>query len=313
MMISLFSKTTTHQKLRNFSYIHEDMYSRIRRNILHGNTSLLRKQGAVFIAKKNMKGEKMKRKEITINGKTLKRIEKELSAEFPEESIRYKPNGTPYLPIESYEERLHSVIGITNYNLHLVDAPIFVEKGTETTFIQTIKIEVISDDNKVVLVKTATGGAEPLEYSDSGKSISLKSDVEIAYTDAFKNVCKKLGIGNELRALRKQINKKESRVEKKSSEAGTERVVLDYSVTILEPMVKEKKLCKALVKTGSIQKIDLIIFETEYHKIGLNTSDFVSKCVPGTTLNIRGYENIFIGEKQLVFVEPLQKRGPGGS
>ena len=52
----------------------------------------------------------------TVNGKSLDQVLSELKAPFPEEELKKNEKNETYIPVESLESRLNSVIGVLNYD-----------------------------------------------------------------------------------------------------------------------------------------------------------------------------------------------------
>lgn len=55
----------------------------------------------------------------TVNGKSLDQVLSELKAPFPEEELKKNEKNETYIPVESLESRLNSVIGVLNYDTWL--------------------------------------------------------------------------------------------------------------------------------------------------------------------------------------------------
>lgn len=55
----------------------------------------------------------------TVNGKSLDQVLSELKAPFPEEELKKNEKNETYIPVESLESRLNSVIGVLNYDIRM--------------------------------------------------------------------------------------------------------------------------------------------------------------------------------------------------
>jgi hypothetical protein len=123
----------------------------------------------------------------TVNGKSLDQVLSELKAPFPEEELKKNEKNETYIPVESLESRLNSVIGVLN--------TLVTYEGIQEVlgrFVVVAKtILIIYDDERNALIrKSALGGSNIIVVKDTGKPSSLKTDIAAAQSESFKNVCK---------------------------------------------------------------------------------------------------------------------------
>lgn len=161
----------------------------------------------------------------TINGKPISQILNELAADLPENSICYRTfDKMPYIPIEVFTERLNSVVGIDHYNEKYKE--LTITHANESYCVNVIGSITLLDDNYEPLFTKEIGGGSNINFSNideldengnvlldkydkpkkikSSSTNSVPNDTTSACQDAYKKICKKLGIGvNQLDALEK--------------------------------------------------------------------------------------------------------------
>lgn len=144
----------------------------------------------------------------TINGKTITEVITELGKDFPDTAIKVREyDNVVYIPERELRNRLDAVIGIEHYNEEYTE-PVYTQvKGTYG--ISTVgRLEILDDDFKPVMVKTCVGASSITfpkisKTDEQGKDIkveaettnSFANDSMAACQDAFKRICKKLGMG----------------------------------------------------------------------------------------------------------------------
>ena len=200
----------------------------------------------------------------TVNGKSLDQVLSELKAPFPEEELKKNEKNETYIPVESLEERLNSVVGVLNY------------------------------DNLV----TYEGIQEVL-----GRFVAVAKTVLIIYaaqSESFKNACKLLQIGiSQIRSgkqRRGQNGNKQRKEEKNlykirfasSLSAGNKC----YKADCVDIATEEKFLF--VIFSGQYSKIEKYI---EFSK-------FVRTYREGKELAFYGHRDEFHGQRRIVFEEP---------
>lgn len=136
----------------------------------------------------------------TVNGKSLDQVLSELKAPFPEEELKKNEKNETYIPVESLESRLNSVIGVLNYDTLVTYEGIQEVLGRFVVVAKTILI-IYDDERNALIRKSALGGSNIIVVKDTGKPSSLKTDIAAAQSESFKNVCKLLQIGiSQIRA-----------------------------------------------------------------------------------------------------------------
>lgn len=136
----------------------------------------------------------------TIKGMPFSAIIEKLQENFPSNIIKYRDyDGTPYISVDKLRERLDMVIGKEHYNEIYSDINVTTVKET---FAVTCKcrIEFLDDDFNICLIKESTGGSTiQFPKNENGEAglftTSIPNDYDVACQDAFKRICKKLGIG----------------------------------------------------------------------------------------------------------------------
>lgn len=108
----------------------------------------------------------------------------------------------PYAPKACYMERLEHVIGELNYRIEYDDfssAKLLDKAGTsnekeENVFVVRCRLTLFDDDRNPVIVKVGYGSS--LVYKSS-----LTANLQNAEAAAFKNCCKQLRIGGDIRKI----------------------------------------------------------------------------------------------------------------
>ena len=123
----------------------------------------------------------------TVNGKSLDQVLSELKAPFPEEELKKNEKNETYIPVESLESRLNSVIGVLNYDTLVTYEGIQEVLGRFVVVAKTILI-IYDDERNALIRKSALGGSNIIVVKDTGKPSSLKTDIAAAQSESFKNV-----------------------------------------------------------------------------------------------------------------------------
>lgn len=267
------------------------------------------------------------RKDVKINGKSLDIIERELKEEFPKELFK-EQQGTTYLQIEVYEERLNKVIGVLNYDLITEGGNIqqvagrvpYKKENGEISVIEqpsalqpppahyvataTSTISIYDDDGNIFLRKGSLGAA-PVNYvNETGAPVNLKSVIAMAESEAIKNCCKKLQMGIDQIRQYNDFQKNKKRGKNKPSSISQEEDVQLFHIELKAKLNGGKGLYNTDVldlQTG--EKLKFVIFKREFPEIEkyMPFSKFVSACKAGTKFKLYGYLNEFRGERQLIF------------
>ena len=151
--------------------------------------------------------------EITINGKSIREIEEELRQPFPDSVLVNGPSGNKAIPISAYESRMDSVIGTFNYDFITSQAKLEQIKD-KYMFHVTSSIVIYDDNRNPILTKSAAGGCNVIILTGKDESErqakSMKSDLDTAVSESYKNCCQKLGIGiQQIRDLQKGKKKEQ--------------------------------------------------------------------------------------------------------
>lgn len=249
----------------------------------------------------------MERGKATVNGKTLAQIEEELRKDFPKEEEKYSPEGALYFEIDSYEKRLNEVVGILNYNIDSTEVNIDEVAGNYVISLK-MTIEIFGDDNSVIVRKSACGGSNVIIVNATGKPQNLKSNIDSATSEAYKNVCKKLGIGvGQMRTAKKEKKGKEQGIrEEKTTENGENL----YCVRFLGPLNSGNRMYNADVMcTETGEKLRFVLFESEYKAIEqiAPLPQFVRWCKADAEFTFYGERKQFRNVQQIVFKRPAVK------
>lgn len=153
----------------------------------------------------------------TINGKPLKQVMAELSAEFPATEVSSTNYDYSYIDIERMRNRMDEVVGVENYDF-VINASHFVPVGDKIESCCVATITIRDDNGCAVCSKSGIGGTNVKESTENGTVIKASLDAKSAVSDAFKSCCRQLGIGDrQLRSDRKEKNKSKN---KKSGSAS---------------------------------------------------------------------------------------------
>lgn len=139
----------------------------------------------------------------TINGKSFKDIEVNLSAAFSPNDFKVNRYGYHYLPVEAYQQRMDEVVGILNYDF-ITSEPRTCLVGTKPHISLSGTITIRDDSGNSVTSKSACGGGPVIMVNATEEAASYKNDLESASADVFKRCCKKIGIAEaQLKQLRR--------------------------------------------------------------------------------------------------------------
>lgn len=222
----------------------------------------------------------------TINGKKITEVIAELGKDFPDGAIKVREyDNIPYIPERELRNRLDEVLGIEHYNEEYTE-PVYTQvKGTYG--ISTVgRLEILDDEFKPIMVKTCVGASSITfpkisKTDEQGKEVKVESnttnsfanDSMAACQDAFKRICKKLGMG-----VRQLEEAKKGKV---------------YELVVAYDRSYGNK--GTYVDCGSIT---LAIFS---NKVESAKKIFPNGFKKGDRLFVRGRENEYNGKQQLVF------------
>ena len=226
----------------------------------------------------------------TVNGKSLDQVLSELKAPFPEEELKKNEKNETYIPVESLESRLNSVIGVLNYDTLVTYEGIQEVLGRFVVVAKTILI-IYDDERNALIRKSALGGSNIIVVKDTAQS------------ESFKNVCKLLQIGiSQIRSgkqRRGQNGTKQRREEKNL-----------YKIRFTSSLSAGNKCYKAdCVDIATEEKFLFVIFSGQYSKIEkyVEFSKFVRTYREGKELAFYGRKDEFHGQRRIVFEEPSVK------
>lgn len=244
-------------------------------------------------------------KQSTVNGKSLRQVEEELAAPFPESAFKQSDVSGDYLPVKEFEDRLDSVVGRLNYDR--VTEPFGgIEEVCGSYVIRAITtITVYDDDREKVVTKTAQGGYSVIIVKETGKPKELKSDVASAGAESFKNCAKLLGIGVDQIREKAADRKKGRKASAKSGRGEQPPEAVLQIVRFKENLTGGNGYYKALaenLETG--EELYFMLFSKQIAEVErrYDFMDFVRRVVPGTELSFLGYVNTFQEKRQVVFV-----------
>ena len=130
----------------------------------------------------------------TVNGKSLDQVLSELKAPFPEEELKKNEKNETYIPVESLESRLNSVIGVLNYDTLVTYEGIQEVLGRFVVVAKTILI-IYDDERNALIRKSALGGSNIIVVKDTGKPISQLHNRKVSkmYVSCFRLVSARSG------------------------------------------------------------------------------------------------------------------------
>lgn len=191
----------------------------------------------------------MGRENVTVNGKSLSEVFQALTA--PIEGTQTRKDGTVFIDIQAFEKRINSVVGIMNYNLEFDSAQLVEVEGVHTMIVRAV-FELISDDGDVVLKRAANGGSDVVIVNVTGKPDSVKSAVDSAQSEAFKNICKRMNIG--VGQLRAEGYRKEK-------SAGSASDVSEICITFQSSINTKKGRYVAEAVDSNGEKVEFVLFK----------------------------------------------------
>lgn len=286
---------------------------------------------------KQKKELEVKRNEILINGKSLEQIEFELSRPFPKEKMEYVSSGDGYFSVETYEERMIEVLGGRRwFNTDCQPVQIYQVNSCYVVSV-SVTVEILSDDNEVVWKKSANGGSNVIIIQKTGNPRSLKSEISIAMSEAYKGVYKQFGMGiDQLRAMKtpntgtscpssRQPNQPPGGKRPGTVNPGNYEVRSGRHPDSWEKGNQEEKIIavKFLSRFNSIrggysadvvccstgQPRKLVIFKEAFPTIEVycTMAKFVATYAKNTKITFYGYENVYRGTMQYIFKRPSVK------
>lgn len=242
--------------------------------------------------------------DVTVNGKSLKQIQEELEAPFAESEMVDSQDGGKAIPIGAYEDRLNRVLGVLNYDFVTSEGQL-VTIGDRYMLHVSARITIYDDERRPVVTKSACGGCNVIIVKNTNQAKSLKSDLDSAVSEAYKNCCQKLNVGvKQLRAGNKKNNQTQRQGSGGANTAGKgdgKRV----AIRLMQSLQSGNKnyYAKAAME-GTGEKVVFKLFERELpefeRKIAIR--DFIEIYGNGTSMNFIGKETSFNGENQVIFV-----------
>lgn len=239
----------------------------------------------------------------TVNGKTMEQILEELQAPFPEQELKKNEKDEVYIPVESLECRLNSVIGLLNYDILVTYEGMQEVLEKYVAVVKTVLV-IYDDEGNVVIRKSAIGGSNIIILRDNGKPANLKSDIAAAQSESFKNVCKLLQIGIS------QIRSGKQRKGQTGNKHKNEEKTL-FKIRFMSSLSAANKCYRAdCVEVETGEKFLFVIFNGQYHKIEeyMEFSEFVRRYREGKELTFYGRKDEFHGQRRIIFVEPSVKK-----
>lgn len=231
----------------------------------------------------------------TINGKSLPQVFQELSVPAPElqKSLMgmYK-----YYPIEAYEARMQSVVGLTHYRVEYSPVSSISLDGQE--MLSCICTLSLYDDAGTCLYRTQGAGTLELEKAkESGRYIGLNNAGYKCQLSAFKSACKSIQIfgihSEEDEIAQTDSGKKAEKKEKKPDAKETFFTAGAFSV-VREDTRTGKPVYKvpAQRKVGSVMEqtvSEILFYPNQYKDCAGDINVLQSLCADGKMhrLNIR--------------------------
>lgn len=134
------------------------------------------------------------------------RILSELCEPFPDTAVKRTEDKKAYIPAEYFRDRLNKVVGLYNYKDEYEDLDILNVKDSCVIKVKCT-LYLLDDDGKPFLQKSAYGGATVIfpnivdssdpEHKRKNKattSNTVPNTIASAEQDAFKRVCKRIGM-----------------------------------------------------------------------------------------------------------------------
>lgn len=129
-----------------------------------------------------------------VGEKDIRTIISELCEPFGSDSVKVSDkNGKPYIPAEFYRERVDLVL-LGNYSDDYTELEVIQINNSYTVKVKCT-LNIFDDSGKVLLTKSCYGGADVIFPKESDKPKDLANTIASAEQDAFKRVCKRLGMG----------------------------------------------------------------------------------------------------------------------
>lgn len=244
---------------------------------------------------------------ITINGKSIKEIEEELRQPFPDSVLVNGPSGNKAIPISAYESRMDSVIGTFNYDFITSQAKLEQIKD-KYMFHVTSSIVIYDDNRNPILTKSAAGGCNVIILTGKDESErqakSMKSDLDTAVSESYKNCCQKLGIGiQQIRDLQKGKNKDQDNRNPKGStfqKNENEQISVRF---LSKPISNPKYISATVVDIDTGEKYTFMVLNKQTDAfVEKSTLDAVCDGLyAGKEVQFFGKRTEFRGEPQILF------------
>lgn len=277
----------------------------------------------------------MERNKITVNGKSLTQLEVEFAAFLPVNMIKYTDDGYAYFPVEAYESHFIQVVGGRRWYNITTTPPVVSRVNNRFLISLTVRIEILSDTNEVVWTCEAAGGTNIIIINKTGEAKDLKSGIKSATSEALKNVYQMFGIGIEqLRNIKSRhpgnpapsaapnpnyakgnagtVEKAKPGSQTTEGSSAPESTDQTYHIMFLSRLNSISSGYAAdiqMVDTGEKRRLIIFHRNTAGIKKYCPMATFVEKYNRGAKMHMIGYENIYNGQKQIIFKQPVPK-GP---
>ncbi len=247
--------------------------------------------------------------DVTVNGKSLRQVQEELEAPFPMEELVDAQGGGKAIPIGAYEDRLNQVIGVMNYDFITSEGRLETV-GDRYMLHVSARITIYDDLRRPVVTKSACGGCNVIIINETKQPKSLKSDLDSAVSEAYKNVCQKLNVGvRQLRENSKKNRKQGNSNPGYSPQTGNSQAgQMDgkrVSIRLMQKLQSGNKnyYAKAVdMDTGAEVVFKLFNREIPAFEQKVSLNEFIDRFGNGTQMQFIGKESNFKGSDQIIFV-----------
>lgn len=247
---------------------------------------------------------------VTVNGKSLRQIQQELEAPFSETEMVEAQGGGKAISIGAYEDRLNQVIGVLNYDFITSEGRLEAIADRYMLHVSA-HITIYDDERRPVVTKSACGGCNVIIVKETGNPKSLKSDLDSAVSEAYKNCCQKLNVGvRQLRESNKKNGRPQSRNQnqRENPQSGNQNGSSDgkrVNIQLMQSLQSGNKnyYAKAVMEdTGEQVVFKLFERELPAFEQKISIREFIDGFGNGTSMNFVGKESSFKGSNQIIFV-----------
>lgn len=246
--------------------------------------------------------------ERCINKKPLSQAKDEFQVSFEKGQFKTDDFGHTYLPKPLIKERLDKTVSIFNYDF-ITGEPNFVEVAGKPHVVVNCCLTLYDDLGTKIVSKGLSGAAQIIVSNNTGSPVNVSNDIESATADAFKRICKWLGIGetqlSELSGKKNGNSKGNNKGSNKSSDPETQVYTIklkgsfssmgkDGLFASCEILGTDEPGEASFVLWADAQK--LIVERMKYD----NISQFTKAAVPGKEYTIIGYEKVYRGNRQVI-------------